>query len=203
MPIIPHRLPDLLRHFAKNPSEARWMSSWLRLRNQSPISAALPWLPFRITAMLAREITSQSIVFEYGGGGSTKWFLQRGVRQVTTVEHDAEWLKVLGSALTPSIRHQMIPVDLAERGGRSYVEAIRDYPDESIDVVVVDGRHRVDCAEEAAAKIRRGGILIFDDIDRERYQDVFRILANWPATRVDGLCPGKSDLGHVAVFRKL
>jgi hypothetical protein len=192
----------IARHIVRNPLDARWIISWLRLRSKSPIDAGVPWLPFRITALLAKEIKSNSTVFEYGGGGSTKWFLKTSARQVITVEHDKEWLKVLNSTLPSTTRHRMLPVDIADSDGRAYIESIRQCADESIDIVVVDGRRRVDCAQEAAPKIRKGGLLVLDDIDRDRYKEVYEILADWPTIRIDGLCPGKQELGHSAVFRK-
>ena len=39
------------------------------------------------------------------------------------------------------------------------------------DLVVVDGRERARCAARATAKVRPGGLLLVDDIDRERAID--------------------------------
>ena len=47
--------------------------------------------------------------------------------------------------------------------------AICDEPDASLDLVVVDGRARVECARRAMPKVKPGGLLLLDDTSRERY----------------------------------
>jgi hypothetical protein len=54
----------------------------------------IPWLTFPCIGLLEKTIGAGSRVFEYGGGGSTLFFLDRGAT-VVTAEHDPEWFVLL------------------------------------------------------------------------------------------------------------
>ena len=51
-----------------------------------------------------------------------------------------------------------------------YVAAVDD-ADGSFDLVVVDGRARNACFHRAVSRLAPGGVLVFDNVDRERYRD--------------------------------
>src|ERR1041385_4442123 len=50
----------------------------------------LPWLGFSVIGQLKEKVGKGYRIFEYGGGGSTLFFLDRA-KEVVTVEHNAEW----------------------------------------------------------------------------------------------------------------
>src|SRR5689334_22755263 len=61
------------------------------LQNQrSSTGEKLPWLTFPAIDYLKKNLKKTDSVFEYGGGGSTLFFLEHASR-VTTVEHDLNW----------------------------------------------------------------------------------------------------------------
>jgi predicted O-methyltransferase YrrM len=66
----------------------------------------------------------------------------------------------------------------AGRDFTAYVETI-DRVDGAFDLVVVDGRARVACAERALPRLAPGGVLLLDDAWRRRYRVGIRSL---PAT---------------------
>lgn len=158
----------------------------------------LPWLPFRLIDELSDRVDASTRVFEYGGGGSTTWFLGQGA-SVVTVEHHAQWADRLAEGITSA------SWTLLRRGQEDnyhgYVAAIADFPVESFDIVVVDGRERVRCARGALERIRPGGLLIFDDVDRDRYQDGLASIT-WPRRDIVGFAPAKPTLAYTAVFTR-
>jgi hypothetical protein len=148
-------------------------------------------------------------VFEYGSGGSTLWFAGFA-RMLVSVEHDAGWharvteeLHKLGAehctfllrppgpgaprAILPaelgiSYASLTVPGDLEE-----YVRAIDSYPDESFDLVLIDGRARTACMAHAQSKVRRGGLIVLDDSDRDDYEPAKRLVATWPKHEFRGI----------------
>ena len=98
----------------------------------------VPWLPFVLVDFLASRVTTADRVFEFGGGGSTLWFAARA-GSVITVEHDADWVNVLGSRVAglPNVT-LLNPEDGV--GYAEYVQSIDAYDDDAFTVVVVDGR---------------------------------------------------------------
>jgi hypothetical protein len=76
---------------------------------------------------------------------------------------------------------------------REYVAAIDRYRNSSLDIVLVDGRARMACCFRALPKVRRGGILVLDNSDYQRYdQDILRLESKMHGKwkRQDFLGPG-------------
>lgn len=80
---------------------------------------------------------------------------------------------------------------------KDYVGAIDRYSNDSLDIVLVDGRTRMPCCFRALPKLKRGGLLILDNSDYLRYdEDINRLekimSGNWQ--RQDFLGPGPCSL---------
>lgn len=121
-------------------------------------------------------------VLEWGGGSSTVW-LSSHVASVTTIEDEGEWVKDLGDLLQ---KHNISNVQLRHRpkqgtGNLSsaskgccyddYIMGASDMPNGSFDLVSVDGRAREHCLKEAVRLVKpKGGVLVLDNYDRDRYQ---------------------------------
>ena len=183
---------------ARHPGVGKELPQLVATRGRSTMRLRLPWLPFRLIDELATVIGPGSRVFEYGGGGSTLWFLDRGA-EVITVEHHAGWADQLERTIKSSswtlLRHP------SDDQYADYVAAIDDQPDDSLDLVVVDGRERARCAARAAPKVRPGGLLLVDDIDRERYHAAVDAIG-WPRRDVVGFAPAKPTLSYTAVLTR-
>lgn len=192
-----------------HPGDFRRLGLWLSQRSASPMDLRVPWWPYDATTWLAAQLPAHARVFEYGGGGSTLWLHDHSAR-ITVVEHDPQWVAQLRTALPAAATIVERDVDTigsitsqAEDGFfDSYVAAIDSEPDESLDLVIVDGRARVDCVKRAAAKVRPGGLLILDDSQRARYQPAVELLAAWERHVFAGLKPGDLSPAQTSAWRK-
>lgn len=190
------------------PSLEEWLF-WARGFWKSPIALSEPWITFRAIRALESLVKPGMRIFEFGCGGSTLFFARRGAH-VTSVEHDPGWAALVRDAsrgLTdPPVIHEKPPCirgDVPKVGSTrhidphadfsAYVEAIATVPDETLDLVCVDGRARVACALAARRKVRRGGWLLLDNSEREDYRDACMAFADWPVERFFGL--GRKNLG--------
>ena len=189
---------ETARRIAREPSLGRELPRLLATGGRSTIRLRLPWLPFRVIDELEGVVGPGTRVFEYGGGGSTLWFLDRGA-VVVTVEHQSKWAAVLEGSIA-SDNWTMLVRSLAE-GYAHYANAILAYPDDWFDVVVVDGRARPRCVARSLSKVKPGGRLLVDDVNRQRYADAVREV-NWPRRDVIGFAPAKVSLGHTAVLTR-
>lgn len=187
-----------LRVLAREPSLGRELPRLVATRGRSTMRLELPWLPFRLIDELESRVGADSRVFEYGGGGSTLWFLSRGA-QVVTVEHHPGWAAELRRRVT-SERWTMVERSPADDYA-AYVAAIDEHADDSFDVVVVDGRERARCLTAALPKVKPGGLLVVDDVDRERYQAAIRA-TGWPRRDIVGFAPAKPSLSYTAVLTR-
>ncbi|MBI1351734.1 MAG: class I SAM-dependent methyltransferase [Actinomycetales bacterium] len=165
----------------------------------------VPWWTFdaadRVEAFLRGRRDAR--VFEWGSGASTMWLASRA-GSVTAVEHDAEWAHMVGDRVPANARVVLVPPApvagnaapiLSEKAGfegldfTDYVEQI-DKEDDPFDLIVVDGRARGACLRRALDHLAPGGMIVFDNVDRERYRRA--IAAEGAGIRVDwtrGLTP--------------
>ena len=110
-------------------------------------------------------------VFEWGAGGSTIYWA-RECASVISVEHNIEWIprikKMLSDrGLIADLRHiQGLPKGKKDRF-KPYANEILKEPDESFDLVFVDGEasSRGWCLTNALPKIKPGGYLLLDNSD--------------------------------------
>jgi Methyltransferase domain len=175
----------------------------------------LPWWTFdaieHVDAILRRQ-GREMVAFEYGSGASTLW-LARRCRNVVSVEHDSEWAERTRALCAPhdNVEIRAVPptgltATTRCRSGRTgwkeysfddYVESIRRYPFR-FDLIVVDGRCRAECLEEARNKLNEGGLIVFDNSNRRRYREACERLA-MEHTVFKGLVPGLPFPGETTV----
>jgi protein-L-isoaspartate O-methyltransferase len=148
-------------------------------------------------------------IFEYGAGASTLWLAKRA-GQVDSVEHDTQWAEVVremvGGASAGNVKlHAVAPTaataDTVVRSNRvghtdldfaDYVSTI-DQVGGPFDLIVVDGRARVDAFRRALDHLAEGGVVVFDNIKRKRYWDVVSVL---PGLRIELLKGGTPTLPY-------
>lgn len=183
----------------RDPALAHDLPRTFRTLASDPLSLRLPWLSFALIDLLEPMIGEKTHAFEFGGGGSTAWLADRGAT-VTTVEHDAAWLQRLHDELgeNPRVRLEFRSTD---NGFESYIRSVDSVDDESLDLIIVDGRERLRCFERSVSKIRPGGCLVLDDIDRRRYRPALDMI-DWPRRVVVGFAPCKPSLGYSVVFTR-
>lgn len=184
-----------LAYYAKRPGRAGELVRWARLRGATTISARQPWWSFAAVDAVAEAVRPGTKVLEYGGGGSTLWMADRGA-EVTVVEDDASWAEVLrghlGEGASVLLRE---PEDVGTIASSvypgkffdSYVGAAAELADDSLDMVVVDGRARVACGLAAMPKVRQSGMLLLDDSDRPKYAELCSALSGWDRHDYDGV----------------
>ena len=106
---------------------------------------------------------------EFGSGRSTLW-LARRCGHLTSTEFDETWYRRISSAIRDqgitNVDYQRHPEDQpAETGGQSaYARVALSFADESVDFVLVDGLYRDHVTRFMLPKLKRGGLLIVDNI---------------------------------------
>ncbi len=109
-------------------------------------------------------------VFEYGCGNSTLWWSER-VARVFSVEHDRGWYEKVRCKVPGNVSLQFVELEY----GGDYSRAVLT-PGVRFDVVVIDGRDRVNAARFSLQALKDDGVIIWDDSDRQDYQDGYRFL---------------------------
>ncbi|MGH3520477.1 MAG: class I SAM-dependent methyltransferase [Haloechinothrix sp.] len=146
-------------------------------------------------------------IFEFGAGASTMW-LSRRAAEVNSVEHDTEFVGYVRELLTgtPNVTlHAVAPTPAtaattvrSERHGHQhldfgeYVDTI-DKVGGPFDLVVIDGRARVEAFRRALDHLAPDGVIVFDNIKRKRYWDVVSAM---PGLRIELLRGGTPALPY-------
>lgn len=188
-----------MRHLVRTDS---WLvtSGWLRsYQERVPVDQdgqPLPWIVYSAMAMLEPRLSRDWQVFEYGCGHSTLWWSRR-VRQVDSCEHDARWYERIKRSMPDNVRlahHELVP-------DGDYCRAVLQYG-LSYDIIVIDGRDRVNCALQAEACLKPEGVVIWDNADRAAYQPGIDHLLARGFRRLDyyGMAPLSHRLTCTSLF---
>ena len=145
----------------------------------------MPWWTYKavdeVDAYLAQRPSAR--VFEYGSGASTVWLARRSA-EVHTVEHDEEWADILAPRLLSfdnvTLHHvppESVETPVVRSGRRGYADQdFSRYVDRVhevgglFDIVVIDGRARMDCLMAAVEHVKPSGVVIVDNSARKRYR---------------------------------
>ncbi len=149
---------------------SRWFASLFAIyETDRMITLDLPWWNVAATREIADFLGARgnARVFEYGSGASTVWLAQR-CGETVTVEHDKPWLDKF-QRQTKGYDNVSLLYRPIDNGPDAYVKAIDEF-DGEFDMIVIDGRHRSLCLKQAESRLKRGGIVVFDDSGRSRYR---------------------------------
>jgi hypothetical protein len=165
----------------------------------------LPWYTYPAIEWLEPRIRASDSVFEFGAGQSTLWFASHA-REVVSVEHNVAWYQRLSTRVGPNVSLQLRPTDASERGDDSedseYAAAIDAYPQQSFDVVAIDGVERVACIRHTISRLKLDGLLILDNSDRPWLRAGIELLLQEGFGRVDfhGFVPAYGTYNCTSVF---
>ena len=173
---------------------------WIRsLREGAPMDAEgrpLPWINYPAIDFLVKHVRKDMSVFEYGCGHSTLWWAAR-VREVIACDHDPDWIARIRPRAPANVtfRHMALEYDGA------YSRVVAEYPGR-FDVVVIDGRDRVNCARHAITGLKPDGVIVWDDTAREEYRPGLDVLAGAGFRRVEfvGIVPTVNEKSETSVL---
>ena len=179
--LSPRRLANgataMLRTAATDPASLRYLGAWIRslAGERTPLDDATPWIVFKARSWLEARLRSDLTAFEWGSGGSTRFFADRVGRvvsdrarsRVARAHPCGAHARAGGALRLPAdraraarrrcavLRPRSYTRPIATYAGMSferYVRAIDAFDERSLDVVFVDGRARA-----RASRTRRRG----------------------------------------------
>ena len=85
--------------------------------------------------------------------------------------------------------------------GGEYSKTILRY-NNAFDIIVIDGRDRVNCARNCLGALKDNGVVIWDNSDRDKYEEGYAYLVQNGFNRLDfdGLGPINCDGWRTSVF---
>jgi hypothetical protein len=173
-----------------------WLRSFREGRAVDADGRPLPWITYPAIEFLSRHVRADWEVFEYGCGQSTLWWTAR-VAKVVACEHEAAWAERIRPMLPAGAELLHVPLDDAG----TYAQTCARWPGR-FDVIVIDGRQRVQCADAALTALNPRGVVVWDNSDREEYRDGYELLTAAGFRRVSfiGMAPIFNAKAETAVF---
>lgn len=176
--------------------QSGWYNSLVKGKPISDSGEEMPWLNYGFFNFIRERLSKDFVIFEYGSGASTFYFA-KNVKKVISVEHDKDWYnKVLA---TKADNVELLFKDLDMNG--KYCSAINEY-ETNFDIVLVDGRDRVNCVKKAISKLSPSGVIILDNSHREKYASIFLWdgLKEFKHITFTGILPGGFKPDATTVF---
>jgi precorrin-6B methylase 2 len=173
-----------------------WLRSFEEHRSVDLEGKPLPFIVYPAIEFLRRRIRPDMEVFEYGSGASTLWWAAR-VKRVVSCEHDPGWYRKISAGAPANATLLLQELDDRE----SYPRRILEFH-EAFDVVVIDGRERVHCAHHCLGALKPGGVILWDNSDREKYESGYRFLQEHGFRRLEfvGLGPIVNEKSETSIF---
>lgn len=178
--------------------ETGWLNSF---KLQMPVDnqgKPLPWVTYPFIDFISSRLNKTLDVFEYGSGNSTLFYSQH-VNHVYALENDKSW-------------YSKIEESLPQNAKLIYQEVIRggDYCryattlNKKFDIIIVDGRDRVNCCIHSIQALREGGIVVLDDSERLEYKPALDFFKsnNFKEIHFWGMAPGVKMKKCTSVFYK-
>jgi hypothetical protein len=175
--------------------EIGWFNSFI---SRSPVdkeNTPIPWVTYSFIDFIKGKLNKLKI-FEFGSGNST-YFYAKHADSVVSVEHDKEWYDKIVS--TKPKNSEMIFCELTTDGDYCRMPVTLK---KKFDILIVDGRDRVNCCKQAVNAISTKGVIVLDDSERERYQEGINFLKDngFKELPFSGISPGLFYLKSTSIF---
>lgn len=139
-----------------------------------------PWLTEQSIIVIKNHLNgiSNPKILEFGSGYSTIWFCKNYNCEITSVEHSAPWYEYVRNVLKEYHPNLILrESDVVEKDSdlliESYAIIADQFSDEYFDLILIDGRNRVDCFNRSERTLKKGGLMVLDNSERSEYRQIF------------------------------
>jgi hypothetical protein len=195
----PNRLKALLSYGHKGYlNSIGWFTAFDKKQAVDGKGKALPWVTYSFIDFIKERINKSQHIFEYGSGNSTIFYAERA-GSVTSVEHDKGWHDKVKN--TSPANAEMIFCQLEKDGEYAKKATLLN---KKFDIIIVDGRDRVNCCKYSVAALSSNGVLVLDDSEREVYHPARVLLKEQGFKEISfsGISPGLFYEKATSVFYK-
>jgi hypothetical protein len=195
----PDRLKSILSFNDKGYlNEIGWFKSFDTKKPVDGNGNPIPWVTYSFIDFIKTRINKQLAIFEYGSGNSTMFYAKyAGI--VVSVEHDKGWYDTMSKDRPAN--SEIIFCELEKDGDYCRVPIKLQ---EKFDIIIVDGRDRVNCCKQAVEALTPNGVIVLDDSERDFYKPGvdFLLSKGFKHIPFSGISPGLFYLKSTSVFYK-
>lgn len=178
--------------------EDGWFNSFNTKQSVDKNNEPLPWCTYPYIKFIESRLKKDFLVFEFGSGNSTLWYSKR-VKKIIAVENDNAWFKIISSKLPHNAQILLKKLDYDGEYCKTVLHC-----DSKFNLIIIDGRDRVNCAKKSVECLTDDGVIIFDNSDRPQYAEGISFLIKQGFKKLDfiGLAPVTPHNNYTSVFYK-
>jgi protein-L-isoaspartate O-methyltransferase len=156
----------------------------------------VPWMNYPMISLLEKRLNKDLTIFEYGSGYSTIFFA-RLAKSIDSIEYDEKWFELIKLKVPDNAKVYFVDKDVDGKYCRSI-----DLTGKNYDIVIVDGRDRVNCIKQAVEKLTERGVIILDDSERERYKEgiEYAVQKGFSTLELVGMKPGSFGIHNTMII---
>jgi hypothetical protein len=195
----PKRLFSLLSHGHKGYLDSiGWFNAFDTQQAVDGKGSPSPWVTYSFIDFIKPRLTKDLSIFEYGSGNSTL-FYAKNVRRVVSVEHDEDWYHKIVKEKASNAEMIFCRLDMAGEYAKKSASL-----DEKFDIIIVDGRDRVNCCKYGIDGLTDKGVIVLDDSERKNYIEarIFLKEKGFKELSFSGISPGLFYEKATSVFYK-
>ena len=147
-----------------------WTKSFLKNESIDKDGRALPWVTYPFIDFLNGRLSKELILFEFGCGNSTFYYAER-VNRVISVEHDRRWYEKIIENIQSNVEVIFEELEYDANYCRVATNTLIKF-----DIVIVDGRDRVNCVKQSMEALTERGMIVLDDLERPQYKEALDFL---------------------------
>jgi precorrin-6B methylase 2 len=191
---------DILPVYSLAKSGPLFEDGWFRsVREKSSVDATgdpIPWFTYPAIDFLKKRVHRDMSIFEFGCGYGTIWWANR-VKEVISVEHVNNWHDKIAEKIPKNVK--LFHIQLEPNG--DYSKKIKEFENQ-FDIVVIDGRDRVNCAINSIHALKKDGVFIWDNSDRKEYTTGYRFLYEQGFSKIEfvGFVPIYNIKSETGIF---
>ncbi|MGV8877529.1 MAG: FkbM family methyltransferase [Sphingobacteriaceae bacterium] len=160
----------------------------------------IPWVTYAFIDFIKTRLTKAHTVFEFGSGNST-YFYAKYAGVVVSVEHDKLWYDKIEKSVAKPDNSELIFCDLLRDGDYCRMPIKLE---EKFDIIIVDGRDRVNCCKQGIEALSPKGVMVLDDSERDEYKQGvdFLLSKGFKHLLFSGISPGLFYRKSTSIFYK-
>ncbi|WP_228850335.1 class I SAM-dependent methyltransferase [Aegicerativicinus sediminis] len=167
-------------------NEIGWWNAWRSKSPLGPEDNPIPWVTYSFIDFVEERLTDDLGMFEFGSGNSTLYY-SRYIKEIHTVEHDKEWFEKIRKGMPSNVFPIFRELEYGGKYSKTAVDTGRKF-----DMIIVDGRDRVNCMINSFPALTEKGVMVLDDSEREQYAKGVNHAMDNGFRRIDfwGISPG-------------
>jgi hypothetical protein len=173
-----------------------WVNSIKTQTVVDQLNNPLPWVTYPFIQFIAQRLNNTLEIFEFGGGNSTLYYAGRAA-SVNGVENDGFWYDKIKNTMPLNVKLFYCELVYGEDYCKYAIKTNKEY-----DIVIVDGRDRVNCCINSLAALKSTGVIVLDDSERKNYAPALNFLADNGFKKIDfwGIAPMVNYLKCTTIF---